>query len=144
MKRMNGIILAALLASTAIAQAQPAPDPYPEPAPNPNGSPPQPGDGSAAPTPTPDDKVVFPDPTRAPPVDSEGETLPPPVAKVHVPRPPLYMPQVLTTPTGWLLPAAVLYSKTQLDTGGGVTSDQRVGLGDVAEFGVATTDAVRE
>jgi hypothetical protein len=53
-------------------------------------------------------------------------------------------PEVLTTPTGWLLPAAVLYSKNAVDTGGGVTSDTRVGLGDVAEFGVATTDQVRE
>ena len=55
------------------------------------------------------------------------------------------MPEVLTTPTGWLLPAAVLYSRTAIDTGGGVSSsDNRVGLGDVAEFGVATTDQVRE
>ena len=53
------------------------------------------------------------------------------------------MPQVWTTPTGWLLPAAVLYSRTGVDTGGGVQSDQRVGLGDVAEFGVSTTDQVR-
>jgi hypothetical protein len=57
---------------------------------------------------------------------------------------PVYMPEVLTIPTGWLLPAAVLYSKTSLDTGGGVSSDTRVGLGDVAEFGIATTDSVRE
>lgn len=54
------------------------------------------------------------------------------------------MPEALTTPTGWLLPAAVLYSKLALDTGGGVTSDTRVGLGDVAEFGVASIDSVRE
>jgi hypothetical protein len=58
--------------------------------------------------------------------------------------PPVYMPEVLTTPTGWLLPAAVLYSKTSIDTGGGVSSDTRVGLGDVAEFGLAPTDSVRE
>jgi hypothetical protein len=51
---------------------------------------------------------------------------------------------VLTTPSGWLLPAGVLYSRNSVDTGGGVTSDNRVGLGDVAEFGVATTDEVRE
>ncbi|MDB4958554.1 MAG: hypothetical protein JWO36_6123 [Myxococcales bacterium] len=53
------------------------------------------------------------------------------------------MPELLTTPTGWLLPAAVLYSRTSIDTGGGVSTDGRVGLGDVAEFGVATTDGVR-
>lgn len=68
---------------------------------------------------------------------------PPPPKRLR-PEHAIDMPEVLTTPTGWLLPAAVLYSKTSLDTGGGVTSDTRVGLGDVAEFGIATTDAVRE
>src|SRR5262249_55920177 len=53
-------------------------------------------------------------------------------------------PEVLTRPPGWLRPAGVLYSKNALDTGGGITSDTRVGLGDVAEFGLATTDQVRE
>jgi hypothetical protein len=61
-----------------------------------------------------------------------------------LPHGPINMPELLTTPTGWLLPAAVLYSRSSIDTGGGVTSDSRVGLGDVAEFGLATTDAVRE
>ena len=37
-----------------------------------------------------------------------------------------------------------MYSRNAIDTGGGVSSDNRVGLGDVAEFGVATTDQVRE
>ena len=76
-------------------------------------------------------------PPPLPPPTPYGPPPPPP-------RPPIDFPEVLTTPTGWLLPAAVLYSKNALDTGGGVTSDTRVGLGDVAEFGVATTDAVRE
>ena len=61
------------------------------------------------------------------------------------PRPPdpyIDMPQVLNAPTGWLLPAAVLYSRDGLDTGGGVVSDNRVGLGDVAEFGVSTIDQI--
>ena len=69
-----------------------------------------------------------------------------PPAKPKKPRPPdphVDMPQLITTPTGWLLPAAVLYSRTGLDTGGGFVSDQRVGLGDVAEFGVSTLDQVR-
>lgn len=68
---------------------------------------------------------------------------PPPPAKKRPPDPRIDMPEVLLTPTGWLLPAAVLYSRTSLDTGGGLSSDNRVGLGDVAEFGVATTDTVR-
>ena len=65
---------------------------------------------------------------------------PPPPPRVHKP---LRFPEVLTTPTGWLLPAGVLYSRNAIDTGGGVSSDNRVGLGDVAEFGVATTDLMR-
>jgi hypothetical protein len=80
---------------------------------------------------------------------ARAQPAPPPSSRpadpyVASPRPPIDFPEVLTTPTGWLLPAAVLYSKNALDTGGGVTSDNRVGLGDVAEFGVATTDQVRE
>ena len=72
--------------------------------------------------------------------------MPPPLETAAPPRPRdphVDMPEVLTTPTGWLLPAAVLYSRTSLDTGGGFSSDNRVGLGDVAEFGVATTDQIR-
>ena len=66
---------------------------------------------------------------------------PPP--KPRKPDPRIDMPVVLATPTGWLLPAAVLYSRTAIDTGGGVSLDNRVGLGDVAEFGLATSDNVR-
>jgi hypothetical protein len=79
-------------------------------------------------------------------VDAPAAPPPPaaPPAKPPRPRDPhISMPEVLTTPTGWLLPAAVLYSRTALDTGGGFSTDNRVGLGDVAEFGLATTDQVR-
>ena len=62
--------------------------------------------------------------------------------KARPPDPYIDMPQVLNSPTGWLLPAAVLYSRDGLDTGGGVVSDNRVGLGDVAEFGVSTIDQI--
>lgn len=99
-----------------------------------------------------------PDPVGAGPVDPHTHDIPGPLLGGQVdpanpampraaskpPRPAIDFPEVLTTPTGWLLPAAVLYSRTALDTGGGATSDNRVGLGDVAEFGVATTDQVRE
>src|SRR5262245_66028204 len=78
------------------------------------------------------------------PADPYPQLAPQPAAPRPPDRPPIDFPEVLTTPTGWLLPAAVLYSKNAVDTGGGVTSDTRVGLGDVAEFGVATTDQVRE
>jgi len=126
----------AALVAAANAHAQPLPDvPIP-----PDGS----GSGSAAPPPPqqpPDNRAIEPSSPPETPTDPYAP-LPPP--KPRKPLPPLFMPEVLTTPTGFLLPAAVLYSKTSIDTGGGVTSDTRVGLGDVAEFGVATTDAVRE
>src|SRR4029077_14587384 len=72
---------------------------------------------------------------------SDPYAKPEPPKKPRPKDPHVDMPEVLTTPTGWLLPAAVLYSRTSIDTGGGLSSDARVGLGDVAEFGVATTDA---
>src|SRR5262249_1653043 len=67
-------------------------------------------------------------------------------AKPEPPRPPdpdIAMPQLIGAPTGFLLPAAVLYSRTRLDTSGGFVTDERVGLGDVAEFGISTLDDVR-
>ncbi len=52
-------------------------------------------------------------------------------------------PVVLATPTAHLLPAAMIYSSTSIDTGGGFGTSLKVGLGDVGEFGVATTDRIR-
>jgi len=144
MKHASNAILAAVLGTAAIARAQPPPDDRPKPdgasgdprgaAPGPQ-SPPgadpvQPGQPAQVVT-RPDGSVeLIPGP-------------PPPAA-----RPPrahkMRFPEVLNTPTGWLLPAGVLYSRNRIDTGGGVSSDSRVGLGDVAEFGVATTDQVHE
>jgi hypothetical protein len=118
----------------AIARAQPIPD-VPIPPDNPQNPPPA-NPPPANPTP--------PNPTNPIPADKDTPIGPadpypqPPPPKVHK------LPEVLTTPTGWLLPNAMLYSKTSLDTGGGVSSDTRIGLGDVAEFGIGTTDAVRE
>ncbi len=135
-----GPVLAVVVASTAIARAQP---------PAPTNDPPAPdqqigSDGDPpSPPPPPETKL------EPPPLDPTGDPYAPPPTVPELPkrtikRGPINLPEVLTVPTGWLLPAAVLYSKTSLDTGGGVTSDTRVGLGDVAEFGIATTDAVRE
>jgi hypothetical protein len=133
MKRIAVILgLGTLGATLSLAQAQPA-DPQPTPPDEPKGDqPPLPPDPNGGANPTGD--------TRSP--AEPYAPLPPP--KPKKPRAPFYMPEVLTIPTGSLLPAAVLYSRTSVDTGGGVSSDSRVGLGDVAEFGVATTDAVRE
>ena len=104
-------------------------DPYAEPPPKP------------APKPPTDDVAPMTTVTTNAPATEEA-----PPAKPEPPRPPdpeVAMPQLIATPTGWLLPAAVLYSRTGLDTSGGFTSDQRVGLGDVAEFGLATLDDIR-
>jgi hypothetical protein len=136
MKRV-AVIFASVVVTAAIARAQPVPDvPIPPDSGSDSGSG---GNPDAIPPIGPD----VPPPTNGNPTPNDPYT-PPVPAKPAKPLPPIYMPEVLTTPTGWLLPAAVLYSKTSLDTGGGVTSDTRVGLGDVAEFGIATTDSVRE
>jgi hypothetical protein len=53
------------------------------------------------------------------------------------------MPQGFRMPTGHLLPAGVLYSSSGIDTGGGLSSNASVGLGDVAEFGLELSDFTR-
>jgi hypothetical protein len=145
MKQANPVLVATVLATGAIARAQPAP-----------GEPPQPGAGNSTTTSTTAQLTDPPSSSAAgapAPVGSDplfGGQVEAPVDP-YAPRPGraaqrrrINFPEVLVTPTGWLLPAGVLYSKNAVNTGGGVTSDQRVGLGDVAEFGVATTDQVRE
>jgi hypothetical protein len=141
MKQASGIVVATVLGTAAIARAQPAPG---EP-PSPDGKP-VPVAGDAGATGVPASPYGPPPTASADPGPLLGGQIDPPrpgqpAARVH---PPVRFPEVLTTPTGWLLPAGVLYSRSAIDTGGGVTSDNRVGLGDVAEFGVATTDQVRE
>jgi len=145
MKKRQGLIITTVLVTAAIARAQPQPGDPAQPGGDAGGSGAKIGSDAEDPTASP------------PPVDpplTGGDIGPDPYAptpgvpelpkRKALPRGPISMPEILTTPTGWLLPAAVLYSRTSLDTGGGVTSDTRVGLGDVAEFGIATTDAVRE
>lgn len=153
MMRATKILIPTVMLTAAIARAQPAPDVPIAPAPDGTDRPPdgadRPPDGTDG-TDRPDgaDAGQAPDPDEplpAPPDFGDPYApVPPAPPKPRKPLRPVYMPEVLTTPTGWLLPAAVLYSKTSLDTGGGVSSDTRVGLGDVAEFGIATTDQVRE
>lgn len=142
----SSIILAALTASAAAAFAQPAPptptDPYPLPVPQqppPPATPTTPTTDDASPPPPTTGEELPPVKKPPPPADDYNPDKPKPKLPDHL----VDSPVVLTTPTGWLLPAAVLYSKTSIDTAGGVTSDNRFGLGDVAEFGLATTDEVR-
>jgi hypothetical protein len=141
MKQATGVIVATVLGTAAIARAQPAPgdpptpyDQAPAPADGEDAGPAQPGPAQPRP--------AQPRPRASDDPGQRGQGEPPPGKPVA--HKPLRFPEVLTTPTGWLLPAGVLYSRNAVDTGGGVTSDNRVGLGDVAEFGVATTDEVRE
>lgn len=142
MLRATRVLIPTVMLTAAAARAQPAPDPAaPDPTP-----PAQPAPDPAAGQPPAQPDPAAPDPNSTAQPDF-GDPYAPKPAVPQAPRkplPPVYMPEVLTTPTGWLLPAAVIYSKTSLDTGGGVSSDMRVGLGDVAEFGIATTDQVRE
>jgi hypothetical protein len=128
---MRWSFIIAVTIAAAIARAQPAPDEPPA-----AGS----GDGSGSDA----GSAAKPAPAPAPVEPPTYAPIPPPAQKP--PRPPdphVDLPQLIATPTGWLLPAAVLYSRTGVDTGGGVTSDNRVGLGDVAEFGVSTLDQIR-
>ncbi|MCE9575750.1 MAG: hypothetical protein K8W52_21550 [Deltaproteobacteria bacterium] len=130
---------------TGVATAQPAP-PEPEPA--------APPDAPAAPA-----GVVDPyDASGTPPAAGgvNDASAPPPVpvappapvvAPPPTPRtPPLHveMPQVISAPSARLLPAGVLYSRSGLDTSGGLSTDWRIGLGDVAEFGLAVSDLIRQ
>jgi hypothetical protein len=103
-------------------------DPYPEPEPT--------GD-EVQPEPEPTDDEIQPEPAPEPePAPAPEEPKPPPA--------PIVFPHLFTAPTGRLLPAAMIYSSTGVDTGGGIKSDFRVGLGNVAEFGLATTDTIRK
>jgi len=168
MTTRQGLILATVLATAAIARAQPPPTDSPDTRPltSPLGPPltpplgppihPMPPADPGTPTeigsdgtddaPRPGSSPGAPESPYVPeglPPDVGAPTIPE-LPRKKVRRGPIDMPEVLSTPTGWLLPAAVVYSRTSLDTGGGLSSDMRVGLGDVAEFGIATTDAVRE
>ncbi len=129
MSRTRTLMLTTVLATGAIARAQPAPD-----------APPATG-GDAEPVPAPATPPV--QPVAPKPADQPTDPYAP-APRIEHEHKPVDLPVVLTTPSGWLLPAGVLYSRTAVDTGGGVSSDNRVGLGDVAEFGVTTTDQVRE
>jgi hypothetical protein len=118
---MKWSFVIAVTVAAAIASAQPATD--------------EPPAEETAPPPPPAPPVKQAQPEPEPPA--------PPPKPARKPDPRVDLPQLITAPTGWLLPAAVIYSRTGLDTGGGVTSDNRVGLGDVAEFGLSTLDQIR-
>jgi hypothetical protein len=145
-------VTAAIAFAGGAARAQPVPD-VPLPADitgagSGSGSGDQPANtgGNTPPIPSDKDKPIGPTDPYPPPPPPKPKLIKPPLS-AWCPwrgRGTECLPEVLTTPTGWLLPNGMLYSKTSVDTGGGISSDTRVGLGDVAEFGVSTTDQVRE
>ncbi|RMH44286.1 MAG: hypothetical protein D6689_02780 [Deltaproteobacteria bacterium] len=77
-------------------------------------------------------------PASGPPAPASG----PPVGAPDD-RPPAAPPDLFVAPTARLLPAGAVYARAGVDTGGGIAIGARVGLGDVAEFGLATTDLIR-
>jgi hypothetical protein len=131
-------------ASTALAQPtdQPA-DPYADP---PKDEPKDPD--QAWPEPVDEEQPQDPARPRAPELGGlAGEA---DLTKSVEPRPerirdepPLLSPRAFNSQTARLLPAAVIYNSSGVDTSGGISSDLRVGLGDVAEFGLALNDQIR-
>lgn len=145
------IIGSLLLAAQAYAQPiPPVPLPPPEPEPEPQTPPPEPEPPPQAepqpqaepPQPPPPGDAQLPPPTWDDPVGAavERAITPDPSSP---PRSQMYFPMIFTAPSGRMLPAAVIWSSSGVHTGGGFYGDLFVGLGDVAEFGVGTTDLIR-
>jgi hypothetical protein len=128
MKRLVTIFF--LMACAGDVFAQPAEPPPPQP------PPPQP----PPPQPPPEPEPVLPVETAPEPLVTTDPLPPPPPA---VPVSPTVHPEMFRAPTGRLLPAGHLHARGGLDTGGGGSAGLRVGLGDVAEFGLDLTDLVR-
>lgn len=133
---MLALVLFAVIGATSpvLAQEQPPPD--------------QPDPAAAEPAPQPQ-PPAGPDDALDIPLDDDhsgglaAPAQPPPPAPPRPPPAPIRFPYLFNAPTARLLPGAVIYTGGGLDTGGGVSSVLQVGLGDVAEFGVALTDLVR-
>ncbi len=137
------VVTAGLWAGVAHAQdpppdPQPPPlpgDPQPQPLPQPPADPYPPGDGGVVLTPEEEAAQRWAGATATP-----AENV---IAAPKKPLAPVRYPFMLHSPTGRLLPGAVIYGGGGVDTGRGVTGQLEVGLGDVAEFGLAVTDLIR-
>jgi hypothetical protein len=110
---------------------RPAPAPAPEQTPAPDQSPPDDEEPPPPPSPTPS---TLPD-------KGTREARKP--AKPLGPVLPGGHPRLFLAHTGRMVPAAVVYWTTSLDTSGGLATDARIGLGDIAEFGIEAYDQVR-
>src|SRR5687767_13623713 len=129
MQRLVTLVFLVAFAGKVFAQpAEPPPQPPPEPEPVVPGAPP--GPAEPLPVERAPEPLVTPDP------------LPPGPPAIAVS--PTVHPEMFRAPTGRLLPAGHIYTRAGVDTGGGLSSGLRVGLGDVAEFGLDLTDLVRE
>ena len=147
---MTWIVVGAVALTGHLASAQPVPVPIPLP---PDGQTPEPVPPDGKLPDEPPESVTPPDGTEVtlpgdpipvdPPQSTETIAAVPTPTPPTPPRPPIDQPELLLSPTGFLLPAGVIYSRSGVDTSGGWSADLRFGLGDVAEFGVATTDLVR-
>ena len=136
-RRGFALLLSSAVLLPRVAAAQPAPAP---------GNPPAIPAAPHAPAPPPVVDAV-PPPTTTPlisPYVTTPEATPAPAPEMPRPDDPPVEYGLLFAPTARLLPAGVVSAALNLDTGGSFGSDLRVGLGDVAEFGVGTTDAIRE
>jgi hypothetical protein len=126
-------VAVALSSASGFAAAQPA---QPQPPPD------QPADPWADPN-APVDPVPASD-VGDPALEPRQPTLPDAGFQAPVPRPErkIDLPVMFNAPTGHLLPAGVILGTLGLDTGGGFSTDARIGLGDVAEFGFGTSDLI--
>jgi len=140
------LIPGAMALAAATAAAQPIP-PIPLPPPT-AGDPPitDPvllgASRPPAPIPAPVDEPPTPV-VEAPPITTVADAVEAPPADPEPPAPRIPLPEVLLAPSAIMLPGGAIYSRTGVDTGGGVSSDLRLGLGDVGEFGVLTSDLIR-
>jgi len=127
-------------ARAASAQEEPPAEP-PPPAPEPAAA-------TAPPAPEGEPPLVEPAEVEAPPPSSLTPTPEVDVGLIGRLRAireanDVRFPFVFNAPTARLLPGAVIYSSSGVDTGRGLSSQLEVGLGDVAEFGVTVTDLIR-
>jgi hypothetical protein len=154
------LLAVALAAGAGAAAAQPAPSGKPDqPAPaGPGPAPPAapapgdeaypPAEGDAAPAdgaaPSPDGAATAAPADGAPtPATAAAAPADPWPVSPPKPPPPLLFPVLIDAPTARILPAGVIMVGGGVDTGGATSTDLRIGLGDVAEFGVGTTDHIR-
>ena len=142
--RLSCVLAAAAAVSVlggAVRAQEAGPAPAPSPIPTPEearSSPPGEEIDPADAAPAADDPGTSPVPlpgesaARAKPASPEPASLPP-----------VQRSNIFYSPTGHILPAAVVQAGLSVDTGGSPVGEVAIGLGDVAEFGLTVTDLLR-